>query len=426
MDAVLRSSFVQPRLRAAVLPDEPGAVCHVLDAKYRPGVRCLVLYRLADRLVRGELRFDGEDGAQSAAIGSGGLRVWAYPDDPDLPSLRQTLAPGALEAALEPGLAAITSGRPRVLRTRATLLRYRPGKRATLLIDVRLRTPLGVQTSATYIGKVYHDVAKAAFVYQETSLLGRTPPVRSGRIVLAAPVAFLPDLAMTLQTPVAGAPLDLLLYRAALTGVSARGRQGVLCAADALAALHSAPPVSTRPRPVTGELVKLAHRASQIAAVDPEVGAVLVALTDALFESVPQQADECLVHGDCKPSQFRVARGSVALLDFDHCGVADPASDVGTFLATLRQLRIKHTPATPADGELLALGDAFLRAYLAARGAGRALADRARWHESVALTRKALRAYARAPFSPLPLRLAEAAHACLGAYADVKAGRSRK
>src|SRR5436309_10974875 len=38
-----------------------------------------------------------------------------------------------------------------------------------------------------------------------------------------------------------------------------------------------------------------------------------------------------------RSSQFRTVGSSLSLLDFDHCGLADPASDAGTFLASLRQ-----------------------------------------------------------------------------------------
>lgn len=426
---MLSPSLMRAQLRAALPPEEqPRGACHVLDAKYHPGVRCVVLYRLGGRLVRGELCFDGrgEGDESTAPVDTWGIRISPYPDDPELPKLRQALAPGALEAALEAMPPTAGGGRPRVLRTRATLLRYRPGRRATLLIDVRLRTPSGARSSAVYVGKVYHDAAKAAAVHADTSLLVGTPSALSGRIALATPVANLADLAMTLQAPVAGAPLDLLLSRAVSTGVTARARGGVLRAADALAALHAAPPVSGRRRPVTDELAKLTHRAGRVAAVDPDVGARLVVLAEALLESVPECADARLVHGDCKPSQFHVARDSVALLDFDHCGLADPACDVGTFLATLRQLHLKQTSGTGGGSGLLALEDDFLRTYLAADGGGRDLAARARWYESVALIRKALRAYARAPRSPLPPLLAEAAHACLGTYASAETRRPRR
>ena len=107
------------------------------------------------------------------------------------------------------------------------------------------------------------------------------------------------------------------------------------------------------------------------------------------------------MHGDCKPSQFRMAGSSLTLLDFDHCGLADPATDAGTFLASLRQ-RSRRPLEQP-----------FLDAYAAAvRDPG--LRPRVLWYESVALLRKALRAFARSPRSPVPGLLAAEGRECLG------------
>ena len=123
------------------------------------------------------------------------------------------------------------------------------------------------------------------------------------------------------------------------------------------------------------------------------------------------------MHGDCKPSQFRRHRGTVTLLDFDHCGVADPASDVGSFLASLRQTGVRERLARGSGqpGQLEALAATFLRAYLDESGYDPAgtFGARARWYEAVALERKALRAYSRSPDSILPALLVREAHRVL-------------
>ena len=102
-----------------------------------------------------------------------------------------------------------------------------------------------------------------------------------------------------------------------------------------------------------------------------------------------------------KPSQFRTVGSSLSLLDFDHCGLADPASDAGTFLASLRQ-RSRRPLEQP-----------FLDAYAGAVSDA-AFPTRALWYESVALLRKALRAFARSPRSSVPDLLAAEGHECLG------------
>jgi len=131
----------------------------------------------------------------------------------------------------------------------------------------------------------------------------------------------------------------------------------------------------------------------------------------AVCTELDRRADDlpkarALVHGDGKPSQFLLSPAGITLLDFDHCGLADPASDVGTFLAALRHRAI--VGAAPGAHRLPA---AFLGAYQAAAGPG--ITTAARWYEAVALVRKALRAFARSPRSPLPAALVEAARQVL-------------
>jgi aminoglycoside phosphotransferase (APT) family kinase protein len=176
-----------------------------------------------------------------------------------------------------------------------------------------------------------------------------------------------------------------------------------------LAALHCAPEVSTRERPVEVELARFARRAEGVRSIRPELGTRLLAVTEDLERRGRdlRPAARGLVHGDCKPSQFLLRPGGVALVDFDHCGVADPACDVGTFLAALRHRTLAGAaPSTAHD-----LAADFLAAY--ERIAGNGMTSRARWYEAVALVRKALRAFARAPGSPLPAALAAEASRCL-------------
>jgi aminoglycoside phosphotransferase (APT) family kinase protein len=121
-----------------------------------------------------------------------------------------------------------------------------------------------------------------------------------------------------------------------------------------------------------------------------------------------------VVHGDCKPSQFLITERGVVLLDLDHVGISDQAADVGTFLASLRQQDVR--PLAGRSGRPSAssasLAELFLAGYLAGGGTCRE-PSRTRWQEAVALERKALRAFARAPRSPVPRALIVEAHACL-------------
>ncbi|HEX5905544.1 MAG TPA: hypothetical protein VFY56_00890, partial [Propionibacteriaceae bacterium] len=82
----------------------PEAACFVLDAKYEPGGKGIVLYRLGDRLVRGDLVI-GDDPPvhQVPRHVAPGLHVSVFPNDADLPSLPTVLDAGQLGSMLGAG-----------------------------------------------------------------------------------------------------------------------------------------------------------------------------------------------------------------------------------------------------------------------------------------------------------------------------------
>lgn len=407
----LRPGAMRPRLLDA-LGLSRGA-CQILDAKYEPGLRCTVLYQVGPHLVRGDVAVgDGLNAARTVAQPGEaaarqavppGVELSVFPADPGLPALAAATDPHVLYAAIRE-LAPRAGRRARAQPVR--LLRYRPGRRATLL---------AVVAGDRYVVKVYHDPGKALAVAQESAALRGALGPGAGPLRLAATIGMLPGMPAVLQRVVPGHGLDQLLG-------SPRGRaaglaDAVRSAAQATAALHRAPVASRRLRPVAAELRRFQSRAGRIARVDTAAGAQLATLADRLICAQPTVGAALgLVHGDCKPSQFRVHGDAVTLLDFDHCGVADPASDVGSFLASLRQAgaRGRFAAAPGRSGQLEALAAAFLRAYLDGSGDHPGtFGARARWYEAVALERKALRAYSRSPDSILPALLVREAHRVL-------------
>jgi aminoglycoside phosphotransferase (APT) family kinase protein len=321
-------------------------------------------------------------------------------------------------ARLRTALRSAWLGAGPILRCRVRLLRYRPGKRATLAVEAR-GGPVGPARRCVvqrYVVKCYHDPAKAAAVAAEAVLLeAAADPAAPLRF--AAVHAHLPDLSLVVQEHLTGTRLDHVALAPGPELGRAFGQ-----AARALAALHRMPAVSRRTRAVDAELARFAARAGRVAAVAPATGAALQGLATRLADTagdVPTGAVG-LVHGDCRPSQFLLRdEREVALLDLDSCGRADPAGDVGTFLATLRQHALRQALAgrtTPSVARTqAALAELFLEAYLESAGAASDpdLRRRIAWYEAVALERKALRCFARAPASPLTRTLVQAGHARL-------------
>jgi thiamine kinase-like enzyme len=414
LDSALRPRVVAGHLREAFpSPDSVPETCRIVDAKYEPGVQCKILYQLGERFVLGILRWSADDGSELDGgrwIDPLGMNAFAFPHDPWIPGLARAFGPGAMERILVEALPELASGTTRLLRTRTTLVRYRPGRRCTMLVHARLRDSTSGEISSRMLyGKLYHDAKKAASVFEEMRRLHENHSLRASGCLVARPVASLPSLRMVFQEPLIGRPLEFLLLGRAARAVDRS--DGVRRAAEALAALHRSGLSTDRIRPVARSLERMGDWARGVEAIAPTLGREMTKVADALCEAVPQEGGPdhwSLVHGDCKPSQFLVGPRSVSLLDFDHCGMADPISDVGNFLASLRQLALRHElrprslrSAPDRSGSMRDLERSFLAAYSAARGIPPTV-GRARWYAAAALLRKSYRGFQRSGRSPLP------------------------
>jgi aminoglycoside phosphotransferase (APT) family kinase protein len=283
-----------------------------------------------------------------------------------------------------------------MLRCDVKVLRFRPARRCTLRLNVWLReNESGAIYKRVLYGKIYHDLEKAGHVYQQMLSLSSSVSAKNGHISFATASAFLPDLAMVLQDPMEGIPLDSMISCETET-VSSSAVVGTAAAASALAALHTSGMTAGKPRSINAELARFKKRGARIGQVNPELGDNIIKLADALsawLDTLGQWgATTCLIHGDCKPAQFLIQNGQAALLDFDHCGMADPAVDVGTYLATLQQMKVKQTMKNrgrpvPCTDWLPSLKRQFLEAYWSASGAPSGLWHLAEWYECVALLR---------------------------------------
>lgn len=364
-----------------------GETCVVLDAKFEVGRPAVLLYRLGDRLVHA-----------TVPVGAAGVELSAFHHDPALPGLPWVVEQSTLTWLLQRALPEAESV---VASAHARLLRYRPGRRATFLVEAEVVHCSG-QRSERFVAKVYHDPAKAGAVVAEGRALAAHP--HPAPLVLAAVLGHAEQQGVVFQQHLPGAPLVLAL-RAEAAEVEKLRR-----AARALAAWHELCVPVGRPRPVERERERFVSRAAGIRSVEPEIGAPLLDLAHRIRALPLPSVQPSLVHGDCKPSQFLIHADTVALLDLDHCGVADPASDLGNLLASLRQQALQDEPARLDTAVRLGeeLTEAYLRSGRGARGAD--LPSRIELYVSVALLRKALRAFARSPWSPAVPRLVDEAH----------------
>jgi hypothetical protein len=260
----------------------------------------------------------------------GALSLLAFPSDPRLPRLaacctieRDTELFQALEAA---GREQLNDRRWELALATAEPIRYKPGSRCVIRYRLAGRAPEQV---VGVVGKLYRDPEDVRKVGR--ALSGLYDEQVSDRRFACALVP---------------RPLGVLASAGVVLGEEVRVGQAAFAetvrhAAVAAARLHtSAVRIDAAlPSSETDEATRLHERAEVLAAHHParsdDVLAVAAQLESRLRDAVPDAYRPS--HGSFKPSQLLVtADRGLVLTDLDQFGLADPARDVGYFLAYLR------------------------------------------------------------------------------------------
>jgi len=296
-----------------------------------------------------------------------GLSVQTFPADNGLPALaascdtsRHSLLFASLERAAQEQL---QSSAWQIVSAQAQPVRYKPANRCVIRYQLVLESNTTLlQRNLTLFGKVYADPHQARTVqmlqqqlYDEQARAGQVP-------FLPRPLGIIDELGLTLNEAVQPIGADELntggsgdLKAQLRTGTQAlqphivRGRGGEITevivpseelrlSALALARLHSSVvhPEGT-PRTGAKEAKRTRERAALLAAHSPVQAEEVWYLAHELasrLETLPPTASRP-AHGGFKASQLLFHSHNVFVVDFDGFCLADPALDVGYFLAYL-------------------------------------------------------------------------------------------
>jgi hypothetical protein len=276
-----------------------------------------------------------------------GPTIQQFPIDPKLPHLDTVMAPSrhpALEAALE-ATARRFHDVPSDWEMRdvvAEPVRYKPGDRCVLRYRLTFRDPAAAEgagtRTCTLVAKLYREESEAQAA---DDLLDRLRH-RAGVAWTARPLGVVPGLPLGLTEDL-GSSRDREPTHSGLHVVhpgSADALRVVGSAARALAELHTSGLDADGLKRRTGadEAGKAARRAALLEQYVPELGPEVRSIAGALCETLAGLPEDTMrpAHGSYKSSQLLVRNGAVFLVDFDQFCLADPALDVGYFLAYLR------------------------------------------------------------------------------------------
>jgi hypothetical protein len=317
------------------------------------------------------------DGALSdGAPAPSGPTVRQFPVDPQLPHLDTVMAPSEhrpLTAALESAARRVHDVSPdwHLLGVAAEPVRYKPGDRCVIRYRLRFGDPRAAEAAGTaartctLVAKLYRELREAQAA---TDLLAR---LRAQATIAwtARPLGVVPELPLALtedlgssRDPVPAHSGLHVIHPGAEDAFEVVGR-----AARALAELHTSGLDTGDLSRRTGadEAGKAAKRARLLEQYVPELSPVVRRVTGALCATLAGLPADTVRpgHGSYKPSQLLVRDGAVSVVDFDQFCLADPALDVGYFLAYLRPAGLwYHRAGRRAWFE--AAADAFLSTYL--------------------------------------------------------------
>jgi aminoglycoside phosphotransferase (APT) family kinase protein len=396
-----------PVLGGALRPDGSAiARCRLRSMRYVPGRGCVVRYdattgagaavTVTARMHASIAAARREHGERLQPLarrlgGTGtvgllpGLRatVSVYPIDAGLPTLLDATDPGRVGPLLAGG-----HGR-RPAQLQVTAHRYSRSDRAMLRYADAGHTIAYGKVAADDRG-MRADAALAS--------VGRAlacMPADAG-VDVPRPLGYTAGLRLQLLGVVPGAPVLSDLLRARARGGQAPASalvDAVAGCARVAATLHRLDLPAGGRRSADAEIARLRADIAALATAAPGLGAWLqrgLARAEAQLAATPPQAP-CPCHGDLKHNQILFDGRRWALVDFDTVCLAEPALDLGHFLAYLR------LKAAAADGPDLAaaLADGFLEAYAeAAAGTGpAALADRILGYEALSLLGRAVHSW---------------------------------
>ena len=271
--------------------------------------------------------------------------------------------------------AEVSQDRPRPDEYAVTSIRYHPGQRHVLRYD-----PLGAAKGGTVLAKL-HTGEDGARAFRVARHAADWLAEHGEGVTAVRPLAYVAADRVVLYPRVFGAPLSERLRRPSQGVARCLERAGA-----ALHTLHHLPQGVVGPLPAhdfASEVSEIAREAcDHIPALLPSVGAAMDVLLDRareLHERLPQEPPT-FTHGDFKCEHLWATPGGDTLIDFDTSCLADPAFDVGKFLADLQLWHVTYDEPGLEQAQ-----ERFLAGY--APGAPAERLVRARLYEAVQLVK---------------------------------------
>jgi hypothetical protein len=233
--------------------------------------------------------------------------------------------------------------------TSVTVVRHKVGRRCTLRYDV----DGSAGPPERLFGKTYASERGVTVDAVLRALAAGCLPV--GSPTIPAPIAWLPDLRVSVQREVPGVSVTPLL----LVG----DREVAALVADAVAHLHQSAVVLPRAHEPRDELAPLERAVARLAESSPQLAPIAARTFAAVKRRLadPRVWRRRPIHRDLYHDQVLVGSHGISFVDLDDAAMSEPAVDVANFVAHLRLLALQDGAAAyPLDD----VREAFLRRSL--------------------------------------------------------------
>jgi hypothetical protein len=322
------------------------------DVKYRPAERCVTTYELMvgkpesypERTI-GVLEFTPE----------GGIRPRLYTADDRLPWL--TLATDLNH--MQRLFSELPSFGEQVTLLEIFPVRYAPGLRCVIRYTVQ--TSSGKEV---FYGKSFSGGAEQLM----NTLMDLHKSSRENEYMpqISAPVAVWPDMEMILQAAVPdGIEFTQFIYDQRYE--ASERESWMVKAGRALGVFHNNSTAPSETKTVYDDLRDLHEHTLIIAKVEPELATKYEELIQQINTKVDhfKEPKSVASHGAMRTDQFLLQGDRLAMIDLDSYCWANPARDLGNFLAYLCWKAIRQ----PEHAEFIErVGQVFLSGYLSVQG----------------------------------------------------------
>lgn len=305
------------------------------------------------------------------------LELTVETSDDELASLGDLVDPVACGRWIEEMLRAGRHRGAHVVSCAPHVARYKPGSRCTIVYDVAYDPPSSVLPNPL-IAKT-HVGEQGIAAHRAMTALWATDLAAGDRVVLAEPLGYRAAEHVLLQGAVADNGTLKALCHDAFKSMdpSILDTMGTELAhtAKALAAVHTSGATYPGTTTLAGEIRVARHLLDNLTRHIPDLSSwaePLVRLIEAGDQATPPDG-VVSSHSSFRPAQVLLGSGAPAVIDFDEATMAEPAMDVGFFLAGLRCIGVPALSAQPEGfrddvvSERLQLldsyGEEFLREY---------------------------------------------------------------